>query len=261
MSAPPCPPPRIGSKSAASAEGILSHVAPVRIDVWLLDTRALGEDDVAAAEAILSPSELKRAHRFFFPHSRRDFAAAHALARLALATPLDCAAQAIEFEIEPLGRPFVTAPPPPGVPDFNLSHTRGYVAVGIGSGPRIGVDIEFADRIGKPERLFRYALAPVEIDRIRKLDTPSRQRRFIQLWTLKEAYLKVLGTGLQTEPSSFSIDVDQKPMRLAHGAADPGGWFFDTRFHESGLCLSVCCAAPHADVVLHDGSALFVKAG
>ena len=48
------------------------------------------------------------------------------------------------------------------------------------------------------------------------LDDPvERQRRFLKLWTLKEAYLKAVGRGISGFPGLAGFSVDPRPAGLA----------------------------------------------
>ena len=47
--------------------------------------------------------------------------------------------------------------------------------------------------------------SPEEIEELRGTAPGQRERRFLELWTLKEAYLKALGVGLARSPRSASF--------------------------------------------------------
>ena len=78
-----------------------------------------------------------------------------------------------------------------GGPHFSISHCKRGIAVAVSENP-IGVDIEVI-RAFKPE-LMRKTMNQTEQTQILQAEQPNWQ--FIRLWTQKEAYLKMLGTGI-----------------------------------------------------------------
>lgn len=84
---------------------------------------------------------------------------------------------------------------------FSISHSGDYVAFVSHSFP-IGVDIQKTENKISPAIRF---FTPNEQNYIS--NDPSR---FFEIWTKKEAYIKMLGTGLSTPLSSF--DVLKKPV-------------------------------------------------
>lgn len=78
-----------------------------------------------------------------------------------------------------------------GGPCFSISHCKNAIAVAISDTP-IGIDIEHL-RTAKPELVAR-TMNEVEQERIWQSESPDWT--FTQLWTQKEAVLKMLGTGI-----------------------------------------------------------------
>lgn len=76
-------------------------------------------------------------------------------------------------------------------PYISISHCKNGIAVAVNDTP-IGIDIE-AVRPLKGE-LMQKTMNPTEQAEIRKAEQADWQ--FIRLWTKKEAYLKMLGTGI-----------------------------------------------------------------
>jgi 4'-phosphopantetheinyl transferase len=77
--------------------------------------------------------------------------------------------------------------------EFNISHSGDWVVVAFGRS-ELGIDIEFMKQIdfGIASRFFsRY-----EKDFIISGNQDMQRHRFYQIWTLKESYLKAIGTGL-----------------------------------------------------------------
>lgn len=124
----------------------------------------------------------------------------------------------IRFAVEPHGKPFVAEPEDLQAP-FNVAHTDGLVLCGIGSSQHrfVGVDVERCSRRTDPELAERYFASP-EVELLRRAHNPqARQGLFLRIWTLKEAFIKAIGTGLQTPLSDFAfedIDTDQPRVRM-----------------------------------------------
>ena len=78
----------------------------------------------------------------------------------------------------PQGKPFLAA----GGPEFNLSHSKEHVLLGVSHGP-IGVDIERADRPVSPALKKRVCL-PWE-----------KELPFLTVYTRKECAMKLTGLG------------------------------------------------------------------
>lgn len=77
---------------------------------------------------------------------------------------------------------------------FNLSHSGEYVVCGVSSSS-LGVDIEQVRESN--ELVVRKCFSPSEQEYVKDNDT------FTKVWTLKESYIKYLGTGLKTKLDSF----------------------------------------------------------
>ncbi len=90
--------------------------------------------------------------------------------------------------------------------DFNISHAKNLVICTMSEG-KTGCDIERSDRkvsIAIAEKFFH----PEEKAFLEKAETAEeKQKRFIMLWVLKEAHIKLLGTtvGAVRETPSFFI--------------------------------------------------------
>jgi len=78
-----------------------------------------------------------------------------------------------------------------GMPEFNISHCKNAIAVAINETP-IGIDVESIRRV--EQSLIERTMNEEEQTLIRTADDPARV--FTRLWTMKEAYLKYLGTGI-----------------------------------------------------------------
>lgn len=162
-------------------------------------------------QAILDPTELARANRFVFVADRESFVAAHALARSMLGEATGRSPVSWRFTTGAFGKPAVPADDFPSPPRFNISHTRGFVACALAHHD-VGVDVEASDRpieLDIAERFF----APEEVAILNALPTAQKRSTFFRFWTLKEAFIKATGEGLDRPLDSFSFSLD--PIRIA----------------------------------------------
>jgi 4'-phosphopantetheinyl transferase len=115
--------------------------------------------------------------------------------------------QSIRFALQVHGKPYVTEPEAAKRP-FNVAHTDGLVMCGIGSDAHdlVGIDVERLDRKTDPALADRYFSKP----EVRFLHTyrsdAERRRAFLRIWTLKESFIKAIGTGLQTPLADFAFE-------------------------------------------------------
>ena len=165
--------------------------------IWLVDPENPGP---FGELSLLSESERERAQRYLREVNRREYIAAHGLLRTQLGRVLGIAPQTVRFVTGPHGRPELA-----GITDisFSLSHTTGLVGCAIARGAVVGFDLEPLRRIDA------LAMAPGILDETERRDTAARSgdarcRRFLAYWTLKEAVLKVRGTGL-TLPADGAV--------------------------------------------------------
>lgn len=87
---------------------------------------------------------------------------------------------------------------------FSIAHSGGWVACALHSGA-VGVDLELLQE--PAEGVPELVMTPSELAVWQALpDTALRQRWFCCFWTLKEAWLKAIGTGLDRSPASFAVD-------------------------------------------------------
>jgi 4'-phosphopantetheinyl transferase len=85
---------------------------------------------------------------------------------------------------------------------FNITHSGEMVACAVDSSD-IGIDIEHFRKVNfrVAERFF----SPSEIQDLLALDETLRQEYFFTLWTIKESFLKAIGSGLTRTLNSFSV--------------------------------------------------------
>lgn len=238
-------------RSVPSDTSPTSHAAPPShaIQLWhAVASRAAPGSIETACESWISDDERARADRFMQPTSRNQHVVGRGMARRLLSGD-GVDPRSIRFATLPHGKPIVEAPAHARRP-FNLAHTDGLVVCGLGYGPQdlLGADVEPLDRRTDPELAQRY-FAPPEIDLLRQIrgDEP-RRRMFLRIWTLKEAFIKAIGTGLQTPLADFAfIDpaADSPRIRWIRSGLDHGlRWRFRSLQPRPGYVAAVALGTP-----------------
>ncbi|MBC8580766.1 4'-phosphopantetheinyl transferase family protein [Zhenhengia yiwuensis] len=87
---------------------------------------------------------------------------------------------------------------------YNISHSGKWVVIAYGSS-EVGIDIERIQIV--KENIVDRFFAEEEKIFIHEGTGNEQKERFTQIWTLKESYIKYLGTGLSTRLNSFSVNV------------------------------------------------------
>ena len=87
-------------------------------------------------------------------------------------------------------------------PYFSISHTKQGIAIAISDRP-IGIDIEGLREA--TDSLMSRAMNPEEVSIIQASSSP--QTEFIRLWTRKEAYVKMKGTGIISDMHEILVDM------------------------------------------------------
>ncbi|ASR42737.1 hypothetical protein BEN78_04385 [Xanthomonas citri pv. mangiferaeindicae] len=103
--------------------------------------------------------------------------------------------------------------------DINWSHSGEALAVALGDGVDVGIDIEWLRPRPQAMALARRFFAPEEADALARLPAAEAETAFVQLWCAKEAVLKAHGHGL-----SFGLERLTFAARDAHWslvACDP----------------------------------------
>jgi 4'-phosphopantetheinyl transferase len=168
-------------------------------------------DDAAVRAAVdeLSPDERARHDRMMRERDRRDFAVAHAMLRRSLSARGDCAPHEWIFTNGARGKPAL-------MPDaaartrlsFNLAHTDGLVACAVARDAEVGIDVEAVDRRADALGLAGRFFSPAEVAELQRCPDGTRLLRFIEIWTLKEAYVKAIGEGLSCPLHEFAFVFD-----------------------------------------------------
>ena len=163
------------------------------------DIRNLSDEEYEKWYSLMGEDKQKRVDRFRFSEDKKRTIAGEMLARIGISEWCGKAPEDIVFLAHKKGKPYAS-----GLKvEFNVSHSENMVVCAISDKP-IGIDVEklrpvdlkIAKRICTEEELEYLFGHPAEEGDFKVTNDPLLILRFFKLWTAKEAYGKLLGTGL-----------------------------------------------------------------
>lgn len=143
----------------------------------------------------------KRADKFYFVEDAKRTVGAELLVRYFLMLNYNMSNRDIELKCNQYGKPYIK-----NSNDlyFNISHSYDWI-ICAWSNHEIGVDLESIRHIDLD--IARVQFCNDEYAYIMEFPELS-YRRFMQIWTLKESYIKYTGKGLNIPLNSFSVNLD-----------------------------------------------------
>lgn len=207
-----------------------AHVAAetTRVSVWLARTESLLR--ARSAFTVLTDDDWIALAQLRAQATRNTAMAAKILLRLGLSQAVGRRVEPRDWQFQrtPLGKPLVSTAMP-GV-NFSVSHADGVTVAAASSSVNLGIDVELIDQDVSDGTLTGFC-DPRERAFLQKLRPYQKTREFLRIWTQKEAYTKLLGTGHSTEFSSF---------RCPYGAIAAGSELDADVISDAGSKPSIC---------------------
>lgn len=129
------------------------------------------------------------------------------ISRIRIAQKTSEATQKIHFKKSIKGKPYLKD----SSVQFNISHSGDWVVLAFGD-IEVGIDVELLRPVNY--RVATRFFSKEENSLLEQLNGTEKLKLFFDFWTLKESYLKLLGTGLTKSLSSFSIVRDKTNFKL-----------------------------------------------
>lgn len=174
---------------------------PAQTDAWL---------------RLLSDEERSRYAAFAVDKRKREFLLGRVALRTLLADRLSEAPATISLHVTDDGAVELTTAPY----YVSIAHSDHRAVAVVSSGP-VGVDLEHVTSC--TPRVVDFVLRPDEKPLLDALPM-SRDRAFILCWTLKEATLKALQTGLLQSPKNVRLAIDPEAQQANAVAWDDSVW-------------------------------------
>ena len=190
---------------------LTDHSIRINSDLIRIYSADLDQVDLNQSAEILSADELARANRLQDTKIRDRWIAGRILLRKLLAELLKCDAASIHFTYGEDGKPRLAAS---NELSFNISHSGSQAVFAFSHVLELGIDIEEMHPLSAMDRVMQLVFSESEIESVRCLSGGNEIQAFFQIWTLKEAFLKAIGSGFRTPANQFSVisTMDRQPI-------------------------------------------------
>jgi 4'-phosphopantetheinyl transferase len=151
---------------------------------------------------LLDEAERQRALDLRKVNDQKRFICTHGLLRLILSWYLDENPCSIGFSFNQFGKPRLESVVNL---EFNLAHSSNLVLFAFTSSSQIGVDVERVIELEDFDALGNWFLSNNEKELLSSSRSVAKVENFYKLWTIKEAYLKMLGRGLADNLDNYNM--------------------------------------------------------
>lgn len=152
--------------------------------------------------SVLTDEEKSRAAGFRFADDSARWISYRSSLRRILGATLETAPQDVPILLSDSGKPLL------GTPfehvHFSLSHVDALALLAVSHGGPVGIDVESKPRAVELLGCETSFCHPDELEALPTAED-ARAGKLLELWTMKEAVLKALGTGFLTPPESVKI--------------------------------------------------------
>ena len=186
-------------------------LAPGQAQIWFARLDEM-RGRIPEYSALLDEEEQQRADRFRFPIDRERYIIGHGMLRMLLSRYTGIDPIEIRTDRGKHGKPFL----PDRSIHFNLSDTKDAVLIAFALDDEIGADLETISRTVDHEAVAEHYFTRREVEWINASD--DRKRRFLELWTRKEAVLKASGVGIMDDLRVLEVHDNCNTMRIMHEA-------------------------------------------
>ena len=221
-------------------------LSPATVYLWFTFVEEIQDEKLMEEYRRLLPAkELEKLGRYRFDRHKKRYLVGRALLRTVLSHCTGVAPEQIKLAREAYGRPYL---PPSGQdppPQFSLSYTEGLVAAVLVVEGRIGIDVEYISRNTDCLEIAHKYFSPCEYTELEQLPEIQMKERFFELWTLKEAYIKARGLGLNLalDKVNFNFSDNSSTQITVTSAMMSEGEYWQVRLlspstlHKAAVCI------------------------
>lgn len=237
------------------------QIAADEVHIWHLLAEQV--PSLAPLRSLLSPADEIQMNRYGQERDRLAHLLSRAMMRTVLAGYLGCDCADVQFVANPHGKPILQSAAVEPPLHFNLTHSRGAVALAVSANREVGIDIEERHRSVEYRQLAARYFTPQEAVHLQRLDGDQLREAFFAIWTLKEAFVKAIGRGLTFPLDAFCFELENDRLLRFLPLVDEvtTEWHFaqfDIGARHRGALAVECPMGCDVHVVMRDWAAVFV---
>lgn len=182
-------------------------ISESEIHLWFVHNEQITDEVLLERYlTLLSRSELAQHKRFYFDKHKRQYLVTRALVRTVLSLYVDnISPDKWQFGKNAYNKPYICNHSLPFDLRFNISHTDKMIVLAVVLDSDIGVDVEYLPRRSTGLEIAKRYFSDIEFQHLSAIPVDQQSVRFLDLWTLKEAYIKARGMGLSMSLNHFSF--------------------------------------------------------
>lgn len=203
-------------------------------ELWVLDLKSFSDLEIKNANLFLTVDERKRCDSFILPALKNRYLGSRILIKNLFATIFECSINDIEIGYSPTGKPYLNGRFSNF--HFNYSDSQDLGIIAFSRSYHVGVDLEYFNK--KPDVFDTLSIIATFSEKQWVLERDSYVR-YYKLWTLKEAYLKCIGTGL-LGPLPEMSDILNKPLGELYALPMDNTIFLYSDFRNDYMYSLVC---------------------
>jgi 4'-phosphopantetheinyl transferase len=192
------------------------------IHLWLTNVDR-GNWPLDELQRVLSDEERTRSKKFRFEVDQNRYIVRHAVLRQLTGQYLEKAPSEIEFNLNSFGKPEMASGNT--ALQFNLSTSAEWVMLAFTRHRKTGVDIEKVRQDLDWREVASHFFHAREVECIGGLPERERLDTFFTCWTMKEAFIKARGVGLQRSLLEIDFTPVVRAGEKSYVDADRSKWF------------------------------------
>ncbi len=217
------------------------------LDLYLGDQKQYS-DDLSSFYPFLSYKEIERSKRFIHKRDERTYVISHACVNRKISGVLNEPFNSVDINYFSDKKPFVEAKSI----EFNLSHSYDCFAFAVSNMENliIGVDIECVIEKTDISLIIDHFFHPNESTYIQNnnISEDKQLKRFYEIWTRKEAFLKMMGLGLTDFLSELDFSPENKEINIEIPVGKDSNYinevYIDTIYLQNNSIASVATNMP-----------------
>ena len=230
-----------------------------KIDVWVANIESF-LNYIDFYRQLLSYDEETKASFFLRKEDEVKYIISHGILRCILSKYIHKHPKDLIFHTNAYGKPYTLEILNL---DFNISHSRNILIIGIARNAYVGVDVEFKDSNFVTASVLAQFLSESEKKQFTFLPEKTHIDVFYRAWVCKEAFIKALGVGMHLDPKRICSEINpNKPpsiLKIDQTVFDVPSWTFSYGLLDHNYAFSIASSNKKDNYFLYRYNSSFIE--